>query len=332
MKERIYLSNDLAFRLWRMQRSPRRTFAVSTKAAFVPVRPKRHVRNQLANYLENFGLQPPHDIAVANDGDRWTADPQFTCHIVAPPVGRASFFRVVGSDADSLPFELYIASPELSYLQMARKLTLIQTIGYGYELCGSYTPDESGKDEPEQLTALSSPKKLLSYCDRAKGMHGSRQGLRAAKFVLAGSGSIRETELSMMLSLPRRLGGFNVLPPELNHLVETSGTRETFVSQNRFFIDLCWPEQRVGIEVQSSKHHSGWNKLVKDARRKNSLQFYGYTIIEATQGDLSSALGIAGLARQACAAMGIRPERNQFDVDLDRLALYDEVFGLSKYP
>lgn len=332
MKERVYISHETAFRLLRSNRSPRMSFAVESKSAYLPVLPKSDDRCRLAQYLSSLGARPPYDIAVAKASDRWTSDPLFSYHVVGPPAGNAPFHRVVEPGAQSLPFELYIASPELSFVQMACRFSLIQSIGYGYELCGSYTPEESGKDEPERLTVLSSPRKLAAFCSRAAGMHGSRRASRASRFVLAGSRSIKETELSMMFSLPRRLDGLNVVPHKLNYPIEVGDRRETFVSQDRFEVDLCWPEYHVGIEVQSSRHHSGEMKLVKDARRKNSLQYYGYTIIEATKGDLSTALGVTGLAKQAYAAMGIRPKKGQFDIDLGRLALYDEVFSLSDYP
>ncbi len=219
---------------------------------------------------------------------------------------------------------------------MSAAFTAIQAIGYGFELCGTYTPDECSKEEPKRLPLLSNAQRLMAYADSARGLHGVEQARSAARYVLDNSASVKEAEIAMMFILPRSKDGFAVKRPKLNYCISCDPEDETLVSYDGFEIDMFWIDAGVGMEVQSEKHHGvlagGGYKWVKDARRRNTLQFFGNTIIEATPGDYGSALGLPGLARQVCELAGFRSITGQFDVGLSQLSLYDEVFALSNYP
>ena len=138
--------------------------------------------------------------------------------------------------------------------------------------------------------------------------------------------------MAMPLMLPKRLGGFAMLPPRLNYLIEVDATGKPFVSQDRFYIDDFWPDFGVGMEVDTLMHHGSDLNRIKDARRRNALRNYGYKIVEATQGDTSSALGIAGLCRQLYDLLGIRPHAGQLDIGPKQTELVKEVIHLSYYP
>ena len=275
---------------------------------------------------------PPYSFLVSDSRQRRSPYGCFVSRLVPDLPEKSSVYRVIDPKLRSAPFDLYIVSPELSFVQMANRFSLVETIGYGFELCGTYTPSECAKEEPAQLMRLSSAQRLDAYCKRVPGMHGVVRARKAVGAVLDNSHSIKETELAMMLSLSKRMHGFATPRPTLNYPIKVQGKRESFMSQIDYEIDLCWPDCFVGIEVDSKKYHKGEMKLVKDARRRNTLQYLGYTIIQATQGDLGSATGIAGLGKQLYEAMGIRSRKGQFDVDEERLELYREVFNLSNYP
>lgn len=299
MSKKYFMTDSLAFKLWRACRSPSTCFAKQILAVYEPSYPNSHHGAMIAHWLSDAGICPPFDILVANQSQRRSSHPLFASHLAPSFPEHSSFYRVVSPEVACFPFEVYVSSPELSFIQMAKRLTFVQTIGYGYELCGAYTPDECSKDEPEKLLKLSSSERLSAYCNRLVGIHGVKRARKAARHVLDDSRSIKETELAMMLTLPRRLRGLGVEKPSLNYDVHAHQRRESFVSQDIFTIDLCWPEYLVGVEVDTNKFHGNRSRQIKDARRRNSLQYLGYRIIEATQGDLSSALGIAGLAKNS---------------------------------
>ena len=332
MNAKYFISGTTAFQLWRANRFPPNTFAVQANIAFEPSYPSGTNREMLTNWLIDSKTQPPYCFLVSDPHQRRSASGCFATQLGKSFPDEGSFYRIVDQRIASAPFELYIASPELSFIQMAHLFSFVQTVGYGYELCGTYTPEESAKDEPVKLLRLSSAERLAEYCNEMPGKHGIARARKALPWIIDNSSSIRETELAMMFVLSKRLRGFATMKPTLNYSVSPKGKRKSFVSQDEFSIDLCWPDFNVGIEVESTKFHAGKHKRIRDARRRNSLQYLGFTIIQATQGDLSSALGIAGLGIQLYEAMGIRPRRNQFDVDLPTLDLYKEIFDLSNYP
>jgi hypothetical protein len=308
------------------------TFAIQTQASFQPSFPDMQARKYLGNWFHDKQVFPPHCFLVCQQAQRRADICGFHARYTGPLPDRNSFYRIVSPELSEAPFELFVTSPELNFIQMAGGFSLIETIGYGFELCGSYTPQESAKEKPRQLLRLSSGKRLLTYSQRAKGLHGALAARKAAHHVLDNSGSIKETEVAMMLTLPRRYDGFALRKPILNYRVDVDATGKPFVSQTRFYIDMYWPDGGAGLEIDTNKHHSADDKRIKDARRRNSLRNFGFQIVEATQGDISSPLGIAGLGRQLYDLMGVRPSPGQFDVGPEQRRLYTQVFGLSDRP
>lgn len=335
MRPQYCITHRLAFNVWRAKRYLSGQFALpatATEGYFSPCLPKSQDWERLGNWLGAIGVRPPYSFLVMDPSQRHLTDCRFQARRISNLLVEGSVFRLVDGQVGGFPFDLYIVSPELNYIQMANGLSLIETIGYGYELCGTYTRLESGKERPRRLPALTDTAKLEAYLQRARGMHGIKQARRAVKHVLSLSGSVKETESAMMLTLPRRMNGFEAVKPMLNYPIEVDRTGKPFVSQDRFVVDMFWPQYRVGLEIDTNMHHSDPAKHVKDARRRNALKHYGYTIIEGTQGDTGNALGMAGLAAQLYQLMGLAPKPGQFEIQLGTLALFDEIARLSQFP
>ena len=332
MKPRFYMSHELALQVWRACRNPSVCFAKQTQAIFRPVFPDTSSREVLCNWFRAMQIGPPYCFMVSDQSQRRAPHNGFRTRFSGPLPESDSFYRIVLPEFGDAPFELYIASPELNFVQMAAGFSLIETLGYGYELSGTYTPQESAKESPITLLKLSSSKRLISYSEKAKGIHGAATARKAAKHVLDNSASVKETQVATLFTLPKRCHGLAMIRPVLNRRIDVDPTGKPFVSQDRFFIDLYWEGFGVGLEVDTNLHHSSNPSRIRDARRRNALRNYGYRIVEATQGDLQSALGIAGLGMQVYNLMGIRPSRNQFDVSLGFIELYRQVMRLSEYP
>ena len=333
---KYYITDDLAFRLWRRAREARKEFAVPTRAAFAPSFPVADDWIALASYLDSWGVGRPYSFLVSDSSQRRVSQNGFSSVLCQNVPEHHSFMRIVDPALEAFGFALYIASPELNFVQMASRFTLVQAIGYGFELCGWYTPDECARLSPNRLPAVANAQKLIAFAEDARSVDGVVKARRAARHVLDNAASVKETEVAMMFTLPRRLRGFAVVRPELNYSIDPESRDRPFVSQDSYEVDLYWPDARVGVEVQTNKHHGNGaglgDKWIRDARRRNTLQYFGNTIIEATPGDFSSALGLAGLAEQVCKLAGFRIRPGQFDVDLPQLALYREVFDLSNRP
>ena len=104
------------------------------------------------------------------------------------------------------------SSPELTFLQVAVKHTLLETVYMGYALCSSYRIDadaengialREGDDEP--LTSVS---RIGQYLAKVDGAYGTAKARRALAYVRDGSISPTESAMAMALSMPRRFGGF----------------------------------------------------------------------------------------------------------------------------
>ena len=104
------------------------------------------------------------------------------------------------------------SSPELTFLQIAVKHTLLETVYMGYALCSSYRIDadaengialREGDDEP-----LTSVARIGQYLAKVDGTYGSAKARRALAYVRDGSISPTESAMAMALGMPRRFGGF----------------------------------------------------------------------------------------------------------------------------
>lgn len=104
------------------------------------------------------------------------------------------------------------SSPELTFLQIAVKHTLLETVYMGYALCSSYRIDadaengialREGDDEP-----LTSVARIGQYLAKVDGTYGTAKARRALAYVRDGSISPTESAMAMALSMPRRFGGF----------------------------------------------------------------------------------------------------------------------------
>lgn len=120
--------------------------------------------------------------------------------------------------------DLYISTPEATFLQLGKELSLIQLITIGYELCGSYGLSVQSSSGFLRREPRSNPRLIERYLEKREGIHGVKAAKRASSYLIKGSASPMESLLSMLLCLPPSLGGFGLPRPELNYPIET--TRE----------------------------------------------------------------------------------------------------------
>lgn len=134
--------------------------------------------------------------------------------------------------------DLYISTPEATFLQLGKELSLIQLITVGYELCGSYGLSVQSSSGFLRREPRSNPQLIERYLEKCEGIHGVKAAKRASSYLVKGSASPMESLLSMLLCLPPSLGGFGLPRPELNYPIETN---EGGIAIRR--CDLCWPDQ-----------------------------------------------------------------------------------------
>lgn len=201
----ICLSHDAAFRWLVRNRNPRIT-GNRTTARVLPctspfVSESRTLRSLLG--IEDGKLE----VLVRTSAGRRDGDCSRS-HYSGSAYPAGSFVKV--------PVEGFGAvccsSPELTFLQIAVKHTLLETVYMGYALCSSYRIDadaengialREGDDEP-----LTSVARIGQYLAKVDGTYGSAKARRALAHVRDGSISPTESAMAMALSMPRRFGGF----------------------------------------------------------------------------------------------------------------------------
>lgn len=74
--------------------------------------------------------------------------------------------------------------------------------------------------------------------------------------------------------------GSSLPRPELQYTIHDEGL---FVAR----VDFCYPEQRLVIEAESWKHHSGRNDWGRDVERRNRLLALGWQVFQVTWEDVT---------------------------------------------
>lgn len=174
--------------------------------------------------------------------------------------------------------DLYISTPEATFLQLGKESSLIQLITIGYELCGSYGLSAQSDSGFLRREPRSNPQLIERYLEKCDGIHGVKAAKRASSYIAKGSASPMESLLSMLLCLPPSLGGFGLPHPELNFPIETN---EGGIVMRR--CDLYWPDQRFALEYDSDTFHSDASKLHLDSSRRSTLEKAGVHVVSVTK-------------------------------------------------
>jgi very-short-patch-repair endonuclease len=231
-----------------------------------------------------LGLTSPLDILVNNDRAR-KASEHFVSHTCKGPFGRGCFVSV--SD------DLVVCSPELTFLLMAKDLSLHALIELGYELCGTYdvarrsvvTEEGIAEGSPgiRSCDPLTTVAKLRLFVAQKAGLNGHQKAVRALRYIADNSASPMETVLNMMLTLPYALGGYGLRMPILNHRIDVSDRAKKAASKTFYVCDLYWPDANVAVEYDSDAFHTGAQRIANDSKRRNALIFMGVQVVVVTR-------------------------------------------------
>ncbi|MBO4364972.1 MAG: DUF559 domain-containing protein [Eggerthellaceae bacterium] len=160
-------------------------------------------------------------------------------------------------------------------------------------------------------------------------MSGVKQARKAASWVLDQSYSIKESQLAMLLSLPRKQNGRGLEMPVLNNTIIPDSSMARFLSQTSYTVDFMWPLFSLILEYDSKFHE---RRLEQDARRRNELQMLGFKVIQATVDDTKSAYNIAKLAMKIRNEMFGTCDIGFGETTTKDIHFHKEVMQLSNYP
>ncbi|MCL2332838.1 MAG: hypothetical protein FWC54_05080 [Actinomycetia bacterium] len=236
------------------------------------------------------GISLPAHVLVGSDNARKSTR-KLCCHICSGTFPLGSFIRI---DEGSV-----VSSPELCFVQMASALTLVELVQFGFELCGKYRLDAGhdsnrGFRDDDPLTSVA---QLERYISKASGMRGRKNAQTALRYMADNSASPMETILTMLLTLPYRLGGFGFSMPLLNCPVRIRGDANKAPGRASYYCDLYWPEEQVDVEYDSDSYHLTSGQITKDSKRRNALFKAGATVVSVTKGQIQNRAELRKVAK-----------------------------------
>ena len=213
-----------------------------------------------------------------------------------------------------LPSGLVMPSPELQFVLMGRVLDVASLAAYGCELCGYYALSEGAPMGFVSCVALTSTSRISEYLVRlgcARSHQGTRMpngsgvATRALAHVVDGAASPAEASCALLLSLPRRLGGYGLPKPELNRPIRLEPEMAELMGCDTLVCDLRWPGTKTLLEYAGGLHKLP-SRAVRDRRKSNVLQSAGYEVIEAGREELMDRVAMDGVASMVARSIGVR--------------------------
>lgn len=182
-----------------------------------------------------------------------------------------------------------VTSPELTFVQMASRLSLVEAIEVGDYLCSTFSIEDAGRDyagEREQLTSVES---LRDFIDALPpGSHGIRKARAALEHVVDGLASPMEVFLGMSLGLPADLGGRGPFLLHANQVIDIDAHIQRLLGARYLKGDLYLPEFNADVEFDSYRYHTGSYRLDHTQARRNALEAMGIKTISATYGQVKT--------------------------------------------
>lgn len=217
----------------------------------------------------------------------------------------------------------YVASPPYALLTSAAFLTETQLLMLAFEFCGTYSV-YSPRTRTEKLLQdayakrainptdgwnrvcsatgkasnlwkrepLTTPDELLAFCTEARGLAGAKRLRRVASLVTGVCASPFEAQASILLGLPRRLGGqgyhFNN-----NHRIELTTSAQAIYPHTCCYADIFFEatdeHPALDIECQGRSVHDNEAASISDSNRIAALQSMGIEVIPLTFGQFYDA-------------------------------------------
>lgn len=238
------------------------------------------------------GLSVPYQLIVCTREDRRrTALTQ--SHVLNLREGYYPALRITD--------ELFVSTPEFTFLQMSSVLDDERLLLLGCELCGRYGIRD-GKVFMRGQTCPSQD--LLTFAEQTPRIRGRKRAIMVAPSVLGGAGSPMEAALALVFHAPREQGGFGLEAPELNRQLPVDGNARRLWQGDFITPDMLWGKANLVIEYDSDLHHTARHRIASDARRRDVLVELGYRVVTVTTEHMQSVWEIERIAGIVARALG----------------------------
>ncbi|MGN0286647.1 MAG: hypothetical protein ACI4B6_03180 [Atopobiaceae bacterium] len=201
---------------------------------------------------------------------------------------------------------LYVCSPESVFLQMADCLPLLDLVRLGHQMCGRYSLAD-GAGGFVKHPAITTIAQLETYlAGIPKGTRGIKKARRALRLMHNNSWSPMETVTAMLLSMPRRMGGFGLPSPRLNHRIELDRNSSQVGGQENIYVDLLWPDAKFGIEYNGEAYHRNTSR---DLRRELTLRKAQLNVVTLGIQQVRDQVQFREVVSQAAEHLGVKLRR-----------------------
>ena len=288
----LYVTHESALAFWLSPRA-RRGKANGKREGLPSLAPTRS--NIDLAWLEEWGfdVRPLHvDVGEKQQVRR---RPDLVAHLAGGQVQAGSYEHIAA--------DVWAASPELCFCQIAGTVSLIEAVKTGYELCAHYRIEPSDMRGFEGREPATTASRLQAFAQRygGKGAKGAKAARVAAKYIRGAAASPMETAAAMLLTLPRYYGGFGLPACKMNYPVYVAGPDGRGGNARMLYGDMVWPDRRVIVEYDSDFFHQGSERIHADAARRNAFLGAGWKVFTLTKRQLYSVeeceVFVAQLAR-----------------------------------
>ena len=227
--------------------------------------------------------------------------------------------------------DIFVSAPEFVFLQMASRLTLVQLIALGCELCGTYVLLPKGRthpgaidENPRRVAPLTNIDRIQAFLDKAADAKGRTLARRALQYVAEGSRSPMETMTYLLLCLPPKLGGYGFPRPVINAHIALDEEARAIAHRSYCEGDICWETGRLNIEYHGEVH-VGAQQMKGDVGRTLGIEHMGFRVITVTSSQVLDITSFEVVAKEAAKHLGKRLYSNVLSGTAARQTLHDEL-------
>lgn len=235
----------------------------------------------------HFGDEPYH--VLVGVGKHRISNKTVVAHQTSRKLPAGSF-RKVSKD-------VLVASPELCFLHMASELETIKLIEFGWYLCGTYVtlPNNDLRNDRQPLT---SKIRLRHYLEKCSGAKGVAIALKALRYVGENSASPLETKLGLLLSLPKKLGGYGFPQPIMNYKIQYDEKEQRLYKKHFVVLDLYWPQWKLGLEYDGRVYHGESDAISHDRQKSSELAARQIEVIRVDRNQVRRPSDVYVLAKK----------------------------------
>ena len=309
----LYLSHESAVRYWLTKSGDEATPEVANvQTLALAVAGRAEVMGTVLPLDYSEG-QPLH-LLVADQASirNW---PGVTCHMWSTPLPPGAFCEFYDN--------VFVSSPEFTFLQMAAANSLWEAVELGCYLCGCFSISDKGRGYVGSRAPLATPESIATFLDAAKGAHGVNKARRALKYVRPRAASPMEVALVMMFTLPPKEGGWGMPKIEVNQKIEVAPELRPLAGCDHYLGDIYFPTANADVEYDSAEFHTGRYRLDHTQQRRNVLEVMGTKTMSATWGQMSSFQKWSAFVWAVKKRFGIRQRRFSPAAEIAQANLYD---------